>query len=293
MKLRAAEIRYAWFERFAMRLLLAWVVKGHILGSLAHLSINTPNGLARFIDLRFLLDPQVFTACRYVLYAALVLYVLRIGWSFVLPYLALLSIAQGTIINSSGAIAHYMQIVSLVLCAQTAAHFYNKFRRGPRLESEKFTDEDRVVFWSQQAIVATYLVSALTKLIHTGGRWFIESPLIAVQIVKTTDQDYFDRLDPSAYNSGVLNAEWIVRHPLLIALVLGFGLILELTTPLSLLGRRWALFYGVSLVLFHETVDRVMKLQFPLNEDLIWIYLVNVPVWAVFLALWPRRRLPA
>jgi hypothetical protein len=285
MKWRAAEIHYAWYERFAMRLLFAVLLEQHIPASLSSHIVTFPHGFGRLIDLRFLLDQRFFTICRYLFLAALVLYVLRIGWSVVLPYMTLLSIAVGTILNSKGAIAHFMQIVSLVLCAQTAAHFYSKFkRRRHDSETPDLTGEDRVIFWSQQAIVATYLVSALTKLIHTSGAWFIQSPLIAVQIIKTTDQDYYDQLDASAYGSGVALANWIVQHPLLVGVVLSLGLLLELTAPLALLGRGMALVYGLGLIAFHESVQRAMKLNFLYNEYLIWIYLVNVPFWIMFAA---------
>lgn len=289
MNLRAAEIRYGWLERLIMRVLFAIVVERHVPNSLSHLSLSNPHGIGRLVDLTFLLDPSVFAVCRYLLWAALILYVCRIAWAFVLPYLTLLSIAVGTVINSHGAIAHYLQIVSLVLCAQTAAHFYGLWKQGRGGKKQSAAErEDRVVFWSQQAIVATYLVSALTKLLHTSGMWFFQTPMIGVQIIKTTDQDYYDRLDQNAYGSGVAIAEWIAQHPLLVALVLGSGLLLELTSPLALCGRRWALFYGLSLVIFHESIHRVMKLHFLYNEYLIWIYLVNVPFWVWVGARWLR-----
>ena len=204
--------------------------------------------------------------------------------------MTLLSIAVGTIANSQGAIGHYLQLVSLVLCAQTAAHFYDMLaRRRGKENPDRTTGEDRVISWSQQAIVATYLASALTKLIHTSGMWFFQSPLIAVQILKATDSDYYDRLNPADYNAGLPIAQWIAAHPILVALVLGAGLILELTTPLALLGRRYALFYGVSLIAFHQSVQRLMKLSFAYNEYLIWIYLVNLPFWVWFVERRLRR----
>ena len=154
MKLRLAEIHYAWYERLFMRVLFAAVIHAHILGSLSRSTISRPNGFARLIDLRFLLDPTVFAVCRYLLLGALLLYVLRIGWSFVLPYRTLVSVAVGSIVNSDGAIAHYMQIVSIVLCAQTAAHFCSWLKcNAPVAASDQ--GEDRVIFWSQQAVVAT------------------------------------------------------------------------------------------------------------------------------------------
>ncbi|MBA2433006.1 MAG: hypothetical protein H0V56_12975 [Chthoniobacterales bacterium] len=280
------------FERVAMRVLFAWVVWRHVPGSLAHLEITAPHGVARWFDLRFLLDPQVYTWCTYGLWVALALYVLRIGWSVALPYMAVLSIGVGTVINSQGAIAHYLQIVSLVLCAQTAAHFYSLFGiRDLTAAAYRAAAEDRVVRWSQQAIVATYLVSALTKLLKTNGLWFFQSPLLAVQITKTNDQDYYDRLDTASYEAGAAVAEWMVQNPLLVGLVLSTGLLLELTAPLVLFARWLALGYGLALVLFHMTVHQMMKLNFLFNEYLLWIYLVNVPFWILFALRFGQRRM--
>lgn len=294
-ELRPTQTEHDGFERLAMRVLFAVVVWRHIPGSLDHLEISAPNGLARWADLRFLLDPQVFAWCKYALAAACALYVLRIGWSLVLPYMALLSIGVGTLINSTGAIAHYLQIVSLVLATQTAAHFYNLFTlRGVTGSAERAQAENRVIYWSQQAIVATYVVSALTKLLRTSGMWFFQSPLIAVQIIKTNDQEFYNRLETASFDVGVATADWMVQHPLLTGLVLSTGLLLELAAPVALLGRWYAAGIGVALVLFHTSVHQVMKLNFLYNEYLIWIYLVNVPFWVLlaFRAVQRRRRAP-
>lgn len=282
--------RYAGFERIAMRILFALVVAHHLPHALNYHELPAPNGLARFVDLSFLLNPTVFDACRYLHYGTLILYVLRLGWSFALPYMTLLSVATGSIINSQGAISHYLQIVSLVLLAQTSAHFYNLWRPAPGSASEvAAAGESRVIQWSQQAIAATYLVSGLTKLIKTGGAWVLQSPLIAVQIVKTTEQDYYDTLDP-ARASGLALAEWMAHHPLIIGAVLTTGLLLELTAPFLLLGRGWAACYGLALIAFHESVHRVMKLHFMYNEHLAWIYLVNLPFWVWLAARWIKQR---
>ncbi len=282
MKLRAAAIEYEWYERFAMRCFFAFALSKLIPISLEAFPITTPNGLARLFDLRFLLNPETFAICRACFLFALVLYAMRIGWSIVLPFLTLAAVLVGTVINSNGAISHYSQIVSLVLCAQTVAHFTNVFHRRQNLTNAQ--NEYRVIFWSQQAIVATYLVSGLTKLLRTSGMWIIQSPKVALQIIKTTDQDYYDRLDLASRSHGQVIADWIVHHPLPVALLLGAGLVLELTTPLALLGRIWALVYGLSLIAFHESIQRVMKLGFPFNEYLAWIYLVNVPFWIYVLS---------
>ncbi|MGI9086124.1 MAG: hypothetical protein ACR2HH_00030 [Chthoniobacterales bacterium] len=272
MKFRAVEIQHSWYERLPMRCLFALALARLIPNSLAGYTITNPNGLARFLDLTFLLNPAIFAVSRNIFLAALVLYALRLGWWLVLPFLTLFTVLVGTIINSQGAIGHYSQIVSLVLCAQTAAYF-SGWRK------DRASAENRVIFWSQQAIAATYLVSALTKLLRTSGTWILQSPKVAVQIIKTTEQDFYDRLDSASRDQGAAIADWMVHHPLLVALILGAGFFLELTTPLALLGRIYGLAYGLALIAFHEGIQRVMKLGFPFNEYLVAIYFVNAPFW--------------
>jgi membrane protein implicated in regulation of membrane protease activity len=290
MRWRPAQPEYGAYERAVMRGLFALVVALHMPGALPSDPLAAPNGLARLVDLSFLSDPTAFSVSQYLLWAALILYVLRIAWGVVLPYITFLSLAVGSLQNSRGAIGHHLQIVSLVLLAQTAAYFYSRFVRDRDRKDKppKSAGENRMINWSQQAIAATYLVSGLAKLINSHGMWVFQSPLVAVQIVKTTEQDYYNTLDPNRYGAGLATAEWIVQHPLLVTLMAAAGLILELTAPLMLLGRRWALFYGLGLVLFHESIHRVMKLHFANNEYLIWIYLVNVPFWVWVAACWLR-----
>jgi hypothetical protein len=286
--------RYSWWERAGMRLLFAAVVALHIPQRLDYHTLPNPNGLARLLDLTWLLEPAVFTACRYALYLALLLYVLRVAWWVVLPYATFLSVAVGSVANSQGAVGHGLQIVSLVLVAQTAAVLYSYFPNGSTAHERASTlSEERLISWSQQAIAACYLVSGITKLIRSSGAWIAESRFVAVQIVKTNEQRFYDTLDPALAGVGLPLAEWMAQRPLLVGASMTAGLLLELTAPLLLLGRRWAAFYGLAFVAFHESIHRVMNLQFTHNEQLAWIYLVNVPFWIVAAAGWMRLRVEA
>ena len=287
--MKLPSIHYAGWERAAMRLLFALVVALHIPHQLAYADLPRPNGLARLLDLTFLLNASVYDPLRYAAYAALALYAARVWWSVTLPYVTVFCIAVGSIVNSQGAISHHLQIVSLVLLVQTAAHW------SARLASQNPSEvvaEDRVIGWTQQAIAATYLVSGLTKLIGTSGAWILQSPLVALQVVKTNEQDFYDTLDPVRAGSGLAIAEWMVQHPLIVGGAMTAGLLLELGAPLLLLGRSWAAGYGLALIIFHETIHRVMKLHFAWNEYLLWIYVVNVPFW-VYAAFRYLRRSPA
>ncbi len=280
-------------ERSVIRVLFAFVLAHHLPVTLAYDSLPYPNGLARVLDLTAILEPRVYTACRYTFYGALAFYVLRLGWWLVLPYMTLLSIIVGSTLNSQGGIGHYLQIVSLVLLAQTAAYYYHWVRsRGP---TEDFDAEGRLISWSQQAIAATYLASGLTKLITTSGRWIFQSPLVAIQIIKTNEQDFYDKLSSASSANAWTTAEWMAHHPWIVGALMTAGLLLELAAPVLLLGRRAAAAYGLTLLLFHHTIHRMMKLHFVYNEYLLWIYVINIPFWicAAFLTVrryWLARR---
>ena len=55
---------FASYERVVMRALFAWVVWEATPAALIVHGIPAPNGIARLLDLHFLLEPQVFTAAE-------------------------------------------------------------------------------------------------------------------------------------------------------------------------------------------------------------------------------------
>jgi hypothetical protein len=289
--------QYSFYERITMRVLFALVVFRAQQDLFAVQPIIVPNGLARLVPLDFLLSHPAIRCCEILFVLALGLYVCRIGLGFALPVLTLISIAYGSLSNSQGAISHSYQIVSLVLLAQIGAHFYGGWRGGGSKSSSQTSSglspaEDRLIFWSQQAIAATYLVSGLTKVIKTQGMWLATSPAIALQIVKSTDQLFYNTLDPKVVAGASAAANLVIQHPFTAMLFLGAGLFLELGAPLMVYNRLWGLSLGFALVIFHRTIGEVMGLHFIYNEYLVLIYFVNAPYWIVTLGqkLYPHVR---
>ena len=188
---------YASYERAFMRLLFGLMVFRAQRELFAAQAITVPNGLARLVHLDFLRADSVITLCEIALPIALAIYILRWGTGIALVFLALISAGYGSINNSQGAIGHTYQIVSLVLLVQMAAQFCERWKNRARSMtyaalSQKNFGEHRLISWSQQMIVATYVVSGLAKIIKTHGMWFTTSPAIALQIVKSTDQLFYN-----------------------------------------------------------------------------------------------------
>lgn len=269
----------AFYERFVMRVLFAWLVYRATPEALIVNGLPAPNGIARIIDLHFLLDPRVFAFARIALVTALILYVLRVLVWLALPVALFVQIAANAITNSQGAIQHAMQIVSLVLLAQTGAHFYGLWRR--RQGEDRAALENRAIWWSQQTIVAVYLVAGITKLIVTHGLWVFQARWIGVSVAKSAYQSFYDTFDQAALQQQLGVAHFAAAHGWVVALIAAGGLLLELGSPLMLVNRAWAALIGGGLLCFHLGLDYTMRLSFIYNQWLLLIFMINLPFWLV------------
>lgn len=269
------------YERLCMRAAFAWVVIISAPASLNVHAIPAPNGIARLIDLTFLIEPRWQAICHIILVVAMGFYVARALVWLALPIALAIHVAINALLNSQGAMHHATQIVSLVLLAQCAAHYYGLRLRRSDAESNVVI-EDLAISWSQQAIAAVYFVAALTKLIETHGAWIFRARYIGVQIFKTAYQAYYNRLDPAGLDAQLAIAQFAAAHGVVVALIAGSGLLLELLAPLMLLGRWWGLVLGCGFLLFHISIDRFMQLGFVFNQLLMLIFIVSPIYWIVF-----------
>lgn len=270
---------FARYERLAMRVVFACLVWNVTPLRLIFTDIPWPNGIARLIDLHFLLDPQVYGAARIALAAALILYTLRFALWLALPVALFVNVAAHGIKNSQGAIQHTTQIISLVLLAQTGAYFYGLWRRNHG--EERSALENREIWWSQQTIVAVYLLSGISKLVVTKGLWVWQARWIGVSVAKAAYQFFYDTLDRAALEQQLAVANFAAAHGWIVALIAGAGLLLELGSPLMLVSRVWAAILGCALVCFHLSLDHTMHLRFIYNQWLLLIYMINAPYWIV------------
>jgi hypothetical protein len=267
------------FEIGAMRLLFALVVWDVLPWTLPAQELSMPVGLAGMgLDLGFLANPAMTAAVNWVALAVLIVYVA--GWApwLTTSILLVLTVLTGTFINSNGSIKHHHQIVSLILLAQAVWHIWYAVRH--RAHPDKVVRERWAVFASQQAIVAAYVVTGLTKLLTAGPAWPVSGArYFVVQVRKTNQQAYYDRLEPGrGFVRGVEG--FLLDHPTFTACALGFGLLLELMAWLALLGRRWGFAYGLLLIVFHFTNSVVMDLNFRWHSEVLGIFFILPPLLA-------------
>jgi hypothetical protein len=121
--------------------------------------------------------------------------------------------------------------------------------------------------------------------------WLFNSKYVAMDMLKTQRQSYLNELDP-AFAGNPDEAIWMLEHPLLATLFFGSGLFLELFCIFAI-GNRWLGFLiGVSLIVMHRSIDRLMGgVAFLNNELLCFIFLVNIPFLIACMVNWlPKIR---
>ena len=259
------------FEMGVMRFLFAVVIWYTIPSALSLTSQPHPVGIARLFDLTFLSKPGVLDGIRIALIPLLALYVWgRFLWLCV-PLLLTATVLVGTLDNSQGSTQHSMQVVSLILMAQTVGVFFGK----ERLLAHRWN-----IFLAQQAIIAAYVVTAITKLHVSGLAWITESRNFPIQMTKNLRMQFYNTLEEAAGDTGIwatlpLKVQGLfLESPNFCRFVLSGALALELFAFLALLGRRWGGVYGVLLITFHVLVRAMTGLNFRYHMAVIFAFLV-------------------
>lgn len=244
-----------------------------------------PNGLAHLVDLSWIGHPEIYRAIYWGMALLCLPYVLGFALPLVLPLLALSHICIFTLYQSQGAIGHDNQLLSLVILGQALAVVLPRLWRWrgkvfpPCPDPRKWGDYLFNV--TLQVMAAGYVVAGISKLIKSKGLWVWQTPDLVVEMVKTNDQRFYTKSDPAAGVELADTIAFMTEHPQLTRLVLGSGFFLELFAFLALRNRGWALFFGIGLLGLHRSILWLMKLGFPENEQLLFIYLINPVFWGL------------
>jgi hypothetical protein len=276
--LRFERMRLAPWEVLLGRLGVAAVVWLALDGNSDFTTQDHPNGLARWFDLTWLSNDHVETPLRWGARGCLLAWVLGVPAAFSLALPVWLGIGIFTLRNSQGAIGHSYQVVHLCLLTAWLAGCATLVRRWRgSVPADALTSGQLELDWARQALAAGYVVSAITKLVVSGGWWFRDSQFFALHLVKNNDMQYYGFLDPAALR-GEWAAEWMMRQPFLSQVFFGLALPLELLAFLGCWNRRLALFFGAGLVVFHLLVKQLTQLNFEFNMLLLVVLMVN-PAW--------------
>ena len=269
---------YSAVEMFVIRLGYAWLVFDNIKWETKRLTTQPhPNGIANFVDLTWLGHHPPGPVLKGLTIAGLALYVFGL-----LPALGLLpamffAMCIGTLIISQGEMQHSWQMVTMMGLAQLAVYAWHG-RAGfrPSLQLQRLA-----AYAGTLIIAAGYVVCGLVKVIASKGLWIWESPMLAVQIMKTNWAHYYDTLIETSPTLTQL-AQYFVDHPWVTRVFFGAGLLLELFAFVILINRRWAFWFGAGLISLHVGISHVMNLHFIQHILAVIIFLILPNAAAAF-----------
>lgn len=277
---------------------------------------EVPRGIAKLLDLTFLSNPGPIDLSSLkrievpllgtirlhgpgwfdtvVVLAVLLgaLYVWGRGLIVTLPLLAALHTLPWTLSNSQGYTHHGMQLISMVLIVQTLVVWWWQIRRWRGRPALQLPVRSYLLYYSQGMIAFAYVACAITKVINSKGLWLFKSNYICIELIKSHRLEYYENLDPTLAGDPAA-ALWLLNHPWTTRVIFDIGFFIELLAFVALRNRPWALLTGLAIIAFHRSVWWLMRLEFPMHEWLILIFLVNVPFWVWWAAGGRTRTSPA
>lgn len=241
-----------------------------------------PVGLAKLFDLTWLNQPWAYPVFVTLAAIGLISYASGYGLAISLPVLTLLHTLMRTYENSQGSIHHSHHMITLVLLAQTVVVLVIRlrdWRGGGRTGwSDGLKERSWLLYYTQGAVAATYVIAALSKTINSKLLWVWNSPYVAFDFVKAQRQQYYKLLDPQ-YAGDLAAAEWVLAHPMLARIGFGGAFFLELFALVALKSRPWAFWTGLALIGLHRGIFWIMHLRFHNSEWVLLIFFLNLPYW--------------
>jgi hypothetical protein len=230
-----------------------------------------PTGLARFVDLSWLGWPGINVFVTGITAAACWFYLRGKRMFWATGTMLVLGVLVFTLHDSQGAFMRN-EVLNLILLGQMAALIQQKWKP---IKSEGEL-RNRLIFNSQQMLLATYFISGISKVVTSGLGWVTDSPNISQQIYKAQMSLYYSVEWPFLQDLGVFFSELVAAHPLITQVVFAGTLLLELVCGVALLNRRIARWIGWMLVAMHAGIFVLLGVLFIPYVAVVVIFLIGL-----------------
>lgn len=171
-------------------------------------------------------------------------------------------------LEESNGILSRASLLSFVFFAQYLAYIIHKYY--PKLDHKQL----RFTF-SIQAVVAAYMLSAISKLSASGMEWVSNSKYLSLQILKSYHYKFVNYADYKILKEGIDFASFVQNNQNTITALLTFSLILELFAWISLGSKKRAIIYGILLLSMHIGIKLTMDISLVTISGPMLIFMVN------------------
>lgn len=183
-----------------------------------------------------------------------VTYIFEYKMNATLGFLSIISVIVFSLEESNG-IMNRASLISMVFIAQWIAYLlYHK-------QSNKLI-ANRIQF-SIQLVVATYMLSAISKLVTSGINWVSDSQYAVLQIQKSIYYNFYDSTNLNFILDGNQFVQYIDQHGTFFRFLFLSALIIEFTVFIALFNKKTRILYGLLLLSMHIGIFVVMDIIIP------------------------------
>ena len=235
-------------------------------------TIYYPSGICSLIDCSIFLS--VYTS-SILLFAAFILSALYITekYMIVVTFLMFLVSLLSFTLEESNGILNRSGLYTTVFLAQTFAYI----RNNQSLKVER-------IQFPIQIIAGGYFLASISKLNQSGLNWIIEAPQAAIQMVKGFSYTYFDSGNISELDKGLKQADFVLKHEVLVKLLFAMSLVFETFAWLAVRNKISAFAIGVLLSGMHFGILYFMNIFIAAIFYPMIIFMVN-PAYLLYLII--------
>jgi hypothetical protein len=181
-------------------------------------------------------------------------------------------------LEESNGILSRASLLSFIFFAQYLAYFIHIYYPNLDYKQLRFT-------FSIQAVVASYVLSAISKLTASGIEWVSNSKYLSLQILKSYHYKYVNYAEHNILKEGIEFATYVQDNQNIITTLLTISLILELFAWISLGSKKRAIIYGILLLFMHIGIKLTMDIVLVAIIGPMLIFMVNplFIIWTVIL----------
>lgn len=183
-----------------------------------------------------------------------VAYIFEYKMKVTLAFLSVFSILVFSIEESNG-IMNRASLISMVFIAQWIAYLLYDKQSNNLI---KF----RLQF-GVQLVVATYMLSAISKLVRSGINWVNDSQYAVLQIQKSIYYNFYDSNNTSFIKEGAHFVQFMNHHSTFFSLLFLSALVIEFTVFIALFNTKMRILYGLLLLSMHIGIFVVMDIVIP------------------------------
>jgi hypothetical protein len=226
-----------------------------------------PIGLFKLLNMEWIYQSGSYWILNILCLIAVVMYSFNKN---VLPSLLIILLTYSlhySYLYSGGSVGHSRALIIFIIIGQIFAFFSSKIT--------KLTYRNELYRFSIYSIVVYYCTTGITKLKNSQFDWITDSTNILPQIIRLSDQQYYNFLEPADFDSKIQFVEFIAQYQWIFMLAFLLVFTLEFFSFFIIVFEKARPYWLLGLIIMHLIFGSLLGLYFSKNIYCLLIFLFD------------------